>query len=100
MLTRKPFDPLLFLERTLELKVYYSKHGTHIVLDGIASLPENKKRQARQVVKLYPRVLELQLDAPKREMRPSVQKLMAQGKVEIVKGRYRVKRCSDYRGQS
>lgn len=86
MLTQKPFDPLLFLERTLELKVYYSKRGTHIVLDGLAALPEEKQRQARNVVSAYPRLLELQLDAPKRELRPSVHKLLAQGKVGIVRG--------------
>jgi len=61
------------------------------VLDGLAALPEEKQRQARNVVRAYPRLLELQLDAPKRELRPSVRKLMAQGKVEIVNGRYRVK---------
>ena len=91
MLRRKPFDPLLFLERTLELRVYYSKTGSHIVLDGIAALSEDKQRQARQVVRLYPRILELQMDAPKRELRSSIRKLLAQGKVEIVNGRYRVR---------
>jgi len=90
MLTRKPFDPLLSLERNLELNVYYSKRGIHIVLHGLAAFPEDKQRQARQVVKLYPRILKLQLDAPKRELRPSVCKLMVQGNVEIVRGRYLV----------
>ena len=42
MLRRKPFDPLLFLERTLQLRVYYFKRGNHIVLDGLAALPEEK----------------------------------------------------------
>jgi hypothetical protein len=42
MLTREPFDPLKFLERTLRLYVYYSKRGAHIVLDGLAALPEEK----------------------------------------------------------
>lgn len=75
----------------MELRVYYYKRGTHIVLDGIAMLSEDKQNQARQVVRMYPRILELQMDAPKQELRPSIRKLMAQGKVEIVKGRYRVK---------
>ena len=70
MHTRKSFDSLLFLERTLELRVYYSKTGSYIVLDGIAALSEDKQKQARQVVRLYPRILDLQLDAPKRELRP------------------------------
>ena len=81
MLTRKPFDPLLFLERTLELRVYYFKRGNHIVLDGLAALPEEKQNQARQVVRMYPRILELQMDTQKLGLRPSIRKLMAQGKV-------------------
>ena len=91
MPTLPPFDPLLFLERTLRLKVFYSKRGTHIVLHGLAALSKERQRQARWVVAHYPWILELQLDAPTRELRPSIRKLMAQGKVEIVKGRYRVK---------
>ncbi len=56
MLTRKPFDTLLFLKRTLELRLSYSRIGRHIVLDGIAALSEETQRQAIQVVGLYPRV--------------------------------------------
>ena len=48
---------------------------------------------------MYPRILELQMDAPKRELRPSIRKLMAQGKVKIVKGRYRVKGKAWIRGR-
>lgn len=62
MLTREPFDPFKFLEHTLRLDVYYSKRGTHIVLDGLAVFPEEKLQQARNVVWAYPRLLELQLD--------------------------------------
>ena len=88
MLRQEPFDPLKFLERILHLKVHYSKRGTHIVLDGVAALPEEKQRQAWWVVRTYKRLLQIQLDAPKREMRPSVRKLLAQGKVTIKNGRY------------
>lgn len=91
MLRQEPFAPLKFLERTLRLHVHYSKRGIHIVLDGLAALAEEKQRQAQNVVRSYPRLLELQLDAPKGELRPSVRKLLAQGKVETVDGRYRVR---------
>ena len=88
MLRQEPFDPLKFLERTLRLDVYYSKRGTHIVLEGLAALPEEKQHQAWWVVRTYKKLLQVQLDAPKREMRPSVRKLLAQGKVAIKDGKY------------
>lgn len=51
-----------------------------LVLDGSATLPEEKQRQTLSVVRASLWLLELQLDAPKRELWPSVQKLMAQVK--------------------
>lgn len=42
MLARLLLDPLQFLERTLELRGYYSKAGSHIVLDDLAAFPEKK----------------------------------------------------------
>lgn len=70
------------------------------MLDGLAALPEEKQQQARNVVRVYPKLLELQLDAPKRELRPSIRKLLAQGKVEIVKGRYRMKANPESSGET
>lgn len=61
-----------------------------ILLYGMSGLHPRKKGQATWVVRTYEGLLRLQLDATKPELRPSVRKLMAQGKVEIVNGRYRV----------
>jgi hypothetical protein len=47
--------------------------------------------QARRVVWVYPRLLQLQPYAGKRTMRPLERKLLAQDKVKIVNRRYRVR---------
>ena len=63
--------------------------GREDLLNGFLEC-EGARQRAEPELR-YPQILELQLDAPKREMRPTVQKLLAQGKVEIVNRRYRVK---------
>ena len=40
------------------------------------------------MVKVYDKLLRMQLDAPKRELRPSVNKLLAQGKIVIKDKKY------------
>ena len=84
---RTPFDPLLFLEGNLNLEVRLDTKG-QITLDNLFNLPLDKRRQAQKVLGIYRKLLLMQLDAPKRSMRPSVRKLMAQGKIEIVDGKY------------
>ena len=88
MLTR---EPLKFLERILHLDVYYSKRRTHIVLDGLNALTKKKQHQAWWVIITYKKLLQVQLDSPKRKMRPSVRKMLAQGKLKFVNRGYRVK---------
>jgi hypothetical protein len=85
------FDPLRFLERQLFLDVYRGQDGG-IYLQGIGSLPARKRKQAKWVLERYRGLLLLQLDAPKKEFRPSVQKLLAQGKISIQNKRYVLKR--------
>ena len=84
---RRLFDPLRLLEHQLLLNVYQGQDGG-IYLQGIGSLPHRKRKQAKWVLDNYEGLLRLQLDAPKKRLRPSVQKLLAQGKIRIVNGRY------------
>ena len=86
-MSRQIFDPLRFLEHQLLLDVYQGQDGG-IYLQGIGSLPPRKRRQAKWVLDNYDGLLRLQLDAPKRELRPSVQKMLAQGKIRIENRRY------------
>lgn len=86
-LERRLFDPLRYLEHGLRLEVSLDKDGS-ILLKGISSLPAKKRRQAKKVLDTYEKLLRIQLDAPARELRPSVQKLMAQGKISIKNGQY------------
>lgn len=58
------------------------------MLEGLFRLPLDKRRQAQNVLKIYNKLLLMQLDAPSRSMRPSVRKLLAQGKIMIVDGKY------------
>ena len=90
MLRQEPFDPLLFLERQLKLTVRLDETGS-ILVHGVSCLSAEKQRQVRWVVRTYAGLLRLQLNASKPELRPSVRKLMAQGKVEIKNGRYYLK---------
>lgn len=87
MLTQEPFDPLIFLERQLLLTVRLDESG-NILVYGVSGLSPVKRRQVSWVVRTYAGLLRLQLKASKPELRPSVRKLMAQGKVGIKKGRY------------
>jgi hypothetical protein len=87
MLRRDPFDPLHYLERTIRVKVRLREDG-RIVLDGLHRLSQQNRRRAAWVLRTYDRLLRLQLDAPKPELRPSVRKLLAQGKLRIVEGKY------------
>ena len=81
---RKLFDPLYYLERDLRLKVWIDKKG-QILLEGLNSLDQHNIDHALWVVRTYDRLLRIQLNDPKR---PSVYKLIAQGKLEVRKGRY------------
>ncbi len=83
---RSPFDPLQYLN-SLRLDVRLDTRG-RIVLDGLNRIPGHKRRQAWQVVKIYDRLLRMQLDAPSEGMRPSVRKLLAQGRITVQEGRY------------
>ena len=86
MKARTLFDPLFFLEYDLRLDVSLEGNG-HIRLDGLNSIPAHQRRMAMNTVRIYKGLLSMQLDAPRR-MRPSVQKLIAQGKIRLEKGYY------------
>jgi hypothetical protein len=81
---RKLFDPLFFLQRELRLKVWINRQE-RILLDGLGRLGPDKRRQALWVVNTYDKLLRLQLKDPGR---PSVYKLIAQGKLKIQRGRF------------
>ena len=81
---RKLFDPLHYLERDLRMKVGIDKKG-QILLDGLNSIGQQNIDRALWVVRTYDRLLRIQLKDPRR---PSVYKLIAQGKLEVRKGRY------------
>lgn len=51
-------------------------------------VPGHKRRHVWQVVKMYDKLLRIQLDAPNEGMRPSVRKLLAQGKIKAEDGMY------------
>lgn len=84
---RTPFDPLSFLQGELRLKVELTPQGK-IVLHGMSRLHPRHRKRAKWVLDTYERLLRMQLDAPKREMPPSVRKLLAQGKIVIRGGRH------------
>ncbi len=81
---RKLFDPLHYLERDLRLKVGVDKKG-QILLDGLSFIGQQNIDRALWVVRTYDRLLRIQLNDSRR---PSVYKLIAQGKLEVRKGRY------------
>lgn len=54
----------------------------------MGSLAPRHRKRAKWVLDTYDRLLDMQLDAPKRKVRPSVRKLLAQGKIVIRGGRY------------
>lgn len=82
-----PFDPLRFLQVEYSLELSLDSSG-NIVADGMRSLYPHQKNKAKAVLSTYGKLLRLQLDAPSRSMRPSVRKLLAQGKIEIRGGQY------------
>ncbi len=84
---RTPFDPLHFLTFELDLDLNLDSQG-NIVCDDVWRLTAEKQKQARNVLRIYDRLLRLQLDAPSEKMRPSVRKLLAQGKIEIRNGQF------------
>jgi hypothetical protein len=81
------FDPLRFLEQQLRLQVKLAPNGK-ILLYGLNELSAKRRQQAFNVVKVYDKLLRMQLDAPTRELRPSVNKLLAQGKIVIKNKKY------------
>ena len=74
---RTPFDPLKFLQ-SLRLDVELDSKG-QITVHGMRFLEPHKAKQARNVLKIYDKLLRMQLDAPSKTMRPSVRKLLALG---------------------
>jgi hypothetical protein len=81
------FDPLRFLEVQLRLQVTLGQNGK-ILLQGLNDLSAKRRQQAFNVVKVYDKLLRMQLDASTRELRPSVNKLLAQGKIVIKNKKY------------
>ena len=81
------FDPLRFLEVQLRLQVTLGQDGK-ILLSGLNDLSAKRRQQAFKVVKVYDKLLRMQLDASARALRPSVNKLLAQGKIVIKDGKY------------
>lgn len=84
---RPLFDPHLYLEYELRLDISLDSKG-NVIAKGIWSLLPHQQKKARAVLKTYDRLLKLQLDPPNKRMRPSVRKLLAQGKIEIRDGQY------------
>jgi hypothetical protein len=83
---RTPFDPLSYLE-SLYLDLFLDPSG-NVVAEGMWSLEPHQKKKAKTILRIYDKLLRLQLDAPSESMRPSVRKLLAQGKIEIRDGQY------------
>jgi hypothetical protein len=81
------FDPLQFLQTQYRLDLSLDSRG-NIVVKGIWSLHPHQKKKAEAILKIYDKLLRLQLNAPSKNMRPSVRKLLAQGKIEIREGQY------------
>ena len=88
MLTKNLFDPLNYLEAQLRLEDELSGSGDELILLGLSKLSEQDRKRAFWVAKTYKELLRMQLDAPKRELRPSVRKLLAQGKIKLERGKY------------
>jgi hypothetical protein len=91
MLKEEPFDPLKFLEHQLLLTVRLDEDGSRILVYGVSGLSPGKRKQVTWVVRTYAGLLRLQLKASKPELRPSVRKLLAQGKVAIKDGKYHLR---------
>ncbi len=83
---RTPFDPLSYLE-SLYLDLSLDPSG-NVIAKGMWSLEPHQKKKAQAVLQTYDKLLRLQLDAPSESMRPSVRKLLAQGKIEVRDGQY------------
>ena len=84
---RTPFDPLQYLEYELRLDLSLDSQGG-IVVKGMWSLHPHQNQKVQVILKTYDKLLRLQLDAPSRKIRPSVRKLLAQGKIAIRDGQY------------
>ena len=84
---RTPFDPLYYLISEFHLAIDLDSKGRIVAKDMWSLLPHQQKK-ANAVLKTYDKLLRLQLDAPSSPMRPSVRKLLAQGKIEIRGGEY------------
>jgi len=82
-----PFDPLQFLQSEMRLSLDLDSKG-NILVEGMNHLLPHQYKQAKAVLKTYDKLLRLQLNAPSKRMRPSVRKLLAQGKIEIRAGVY------------
>ena len=80
----KLFDPLYYLQRELRLKVWIDNKD-QILLDGLNYLGQEHVQRALWVVQTYDKLLRIQLNDPRR---PSVHKLIAQGKLAVKRGRY------------
>ena len=83
---RRPFDPLRYLKE-LRLDVQLGK-DSRIQLLGVNALPPQRRQKAFKVIEVYEKLLRMQLDSPTPEMRPSINKLLAQGKIVIKDGKY------------
>jgi len=76
------FDPLRFLEHQLRLQVTLGQNGK-ILLYSLNELSPKRRQQAFRVVQVYDNLLRMQLDAPKPELRPSVNSKHSGGSPKI-----------------
>ena len=74
---------------SFEIKLTTIKEYLHLYHEILVNyLLPHQHKQAKAVLKTYDKLLRLQLAAPSKRMRPSVRKLLAQGKIEIRSGQY------------
>lgn len=59
------FDPLRFLERQIWLQVTLDQNGK-ILMHGLNDLSPKRRQQAFNVIKIYDKLLRMQLGAPTR----------------------------------
>lgn len=69
MLKEESFDPLIFLERQLQLTARLDQGGS-ILVCGVSGLSAEKKKQVSWVMRTYTSLLSLQLNASKPKLRP------------------------------
>ena len=82
-----PFDPLQLLTAELGLDLHLDPKD-NIVCKDIWRLPPHQQKQAKAVLRIYNKLLRMQLDVPSESVRSSVRKLLAQGKIEIKSEQY------------